>query len=275
MPIHGYPAFNPAISFRYSDAPTNGLALAESIAMTVYYAWKDIANLPLTQQLVERQLPFDQFEFRIQPSLNPGTALTPLKIGLASCWIFRGLLEVDRWPGHALAMLYEGRQDQFIGSINIDHAPFTSKPVPASDGANSSSGLSYSPLPIQQRWLRCFLTIMQIPIVHSPADFVTDEPKLSAKPNVERYFWSCGMPGLADRVDLLIFPAANAGSPQQLRWRELMRFLLFWIIRVARNEGRSDSADLVEDGVLIATVSFHIPRLPGSDEWDGNVTATA
>ncbi|KAL8902876.1 MAG: hypothetical protein Q9171_007576 [Xanthocarpia ochracea] len=243
--------------------------------MTVYYAWKDIANLPLTQQLVERQLPFDQFEFRIQPSLNPGTALTPMKIGLASCWIFRGLLEVDRWPGHALAMLYEGRQEQFIGSINIDHAPFTSKPVPASDGANSSSGLSYSLIPIQQRWLRCFLRIMQIPIVHSPADFVTDEPELSAKPNVERYYWSCGMPGMTDRVDLLIFPAANAGSPQQLRWREMMRFLLFWIIRVARNQGRSDSADLVEDGVLITTVSFHIPRLAGSDEWDGNVTATA
>ncbi|KAL8924897.1 MAG: hypothetical protein Q9208_003780 [Pyrenodesmia sp. 3 TL-2023] len=243
-----------------------GLKLAESIAMNIYYAWKDTANRPLTKPISERQLPFDQFEFLIRPSLKPGTELTPVKIGLASCWIMNSMLQLDRWPGHVLAVIFEGphQQKQDIGSISIDHRPFileSDSASPVANGSSSSSGFS-PPANIRtvQRWLRCFQTALHLPLVHSPQDRVTDDPSYSPKAEAHRYASLCGTAGVADRLDLFIYPAANAGSPQQLTWQKLMTFLLHWIIKVARNRETGTLTKFEEDGVLVAEIAVFLQK---------------
>ncbi|KAL8748332.1 MAG: hypothetical protein Q9184_007386, partial [Pyrenodesmia sp. 2 TL-2023] len=270
LPIRpaSFPGFQPVITFSFNRSPEQGLRLAESIAMNIYYAWKDMANLPLTEPISDRQLPFDEFEFLTRPSFMPGTELTPVKIGLASCWIMHDMLQLDRWPGHTLAVIFEGvnQQRREIGFISIENRPLILGPDPADPVLNSSSSSSSSstqfspPQDIRrvQRWLRCFRTVVQFSIVHSPQDRVTDDPSISPKPEAYKYPFPCGTAGVADRLDLFIYPAANAGSPQQLTWQKLMSFLLHWIIKVARNQEGGKLTRFVEDGVLVAEISVYL-----------------
>ncbi|KAL8801119.1 MAG: hypothetical protein Q9182_004671 [Xanthomendoza sp. 2 TL-2023] len=249
------------IQWRYADAPQGGFFLATSILMEIYEAWKDTANRPLTKAIMERPNPFDEYEFKIQPSLQPGTGLTPVKYGLAFCWILHQLLALPRWPGHARATILQSAR--LIGAISIDNDPLVLENTPAGSNRthnSSSTELLTTGIQTQQRWLRCLFKAVVVAIGHSPTDRITDDPSFSPQQDVHRYPFPCGNAGVADRVDLFIYPDANAGSPRELTWRKLMTGLLFWIINVARGRDVGKSTKIIEDRRLIAELSIFIQR---------------
>lgn len=263
LPINpqGYPGFQTVITLDYMDPPARGLELAQSILSTIYYTWMDLANTPLTRSVDVRQSPFTQFKYRFRPSLNQGTALTPTKIGLTSCWIFHNLLELERWPGHLLAIIHESdhRQRQVVGSVQIDNVARVEEPVSPADGDNNrTGGLSDVPINIAQRWLRCFQGAVHHSIVHWPSSPVTDDPQFSPQPEVARYTWPCYSPLVRDHFELFIYPDANAGQPHQLTWDKLMRFLLTWSIGVAKGSDSGHSTRLVEGGRPIVEASIFL-----------------
>ncbi|KAL8716218.1 MAG: hypothetical protein Q9220_000123 [cf. Caloplaca sp. 1 TL-2023] len=264
--------FRPEIQWRYEDGPRYGFRLATSIFQAIYYAWKDTANQPFTKARVERQVPFDEFEFTIRPSLQPGTTLTPLKTGVVYCWILYELLQLQQWPGHAIANIFQSRQN--IGSITIDYLPLAQEPISTSSSVDNSSSdaLTATPFQNQQRWLRCYWKAVQLAIAQLPTDRVTDVPAFAPQTIVRRYSIPCGNPGVTDLLDLFIYPDANAGSPTQLTWQILISTLLNWIINVARSRDNGRSTKVILNTRLVAEVSIFIQPQGVSD---GNLTATA
>ncbi|KAL8654098.1 MAG: hypothetical protein Q9210_001726 [Variospora velana] len=254
--------------------------------MNIYYPWRDLVNQPLTTETVLRPQPFPQFKFTTRPSLKQGTALTPQKVGLAYCWMLFTLLRIDRWPGHVWGVIFEGNNQQRIdvGSVRVDNDPNVAEqatagpgatlPAPADPGADSTGGLS-AWFRFEQRWARCFLTSLQLPIVHYPQHLVTNDPAFAPKPGIQTHRFPCRSPGLADRLDLFIYPAAYAGSPQQLTWDGMMKFLINWNIKVAA--GREDGyiTKFVVGNVLIAEISVYMQPGVGEKEWEGFSVAPA
>ena len=249
------------ITFNYRDKPTRGLELAQSILTTIYHAWMDIASPPLTKPLIKRQAPFQQFIYHFWPSLVQGTALTPQKIGLLSCWILNSLIEAESWPGHLLAAIYEGPglQKLLVGSMQIDNLPRIPDPVSLSGGDRKvTGGLPDAPINIQKRWLRCFQGALHHSITRWPSFPVTNDPEFVPQPGVTKIAWPCYSPLVRDRLDLFIYPDANAGQPYQLTWEKFMRFLLDWSIGVAKGTDSGRSSRFVENGKLIVEVSISI-----------------
>ncbi|KAL8787217.1 MAG: hypothetical protein Q9213_002328 [Squamulea squamosa] len=257
------PKFHAAVEWGYHDAPPNGIGLATSITQNIYYAWKDIANHPLTNPVWERENPFDQYQFTIRPL---STILTPEKVGLANMWIFHDLLLQNLWPGHILAVIFEreGQTSKQIGTINIDNNPLVlGKRDSISAAATNSSAnelTALSSLVYQQRWLRCFLVAVGISIRYAPVARVTDNPFFPPKPKVQKYPWHCGTAGAADRLDLFVYPDANAGTPTELTWQMLMSELISWIIKVARGQDAGRSMKVIKERRLVAEISVFIQQ---------------
>lgn len=274
IPPAGYPGFQPVFDFDFKDSPARGLQLVQSIVLSIYNAWKDTANMPLAQPQVTRARPFAQFKFSTWPLLP--NRLTPQKIGLTYCWMLYSILQLDRWPGHARAVISEQRRDeqqkQQIGVIDVDNDLSVREPVSASPGANVTGELSIPEFQEAQRWARCFLTTLQLPIVHSPAQRVTDDPTFSPRPGVQKHSFPCRTAGVADRLDLFIYPAANAGSPHELTWEGMIRSLITWNTRYAAGQEGGRSTQIVRNGVLIAEISVYLQPGVGGDKA---VTAAA
>lgn len=180
------------------------------------------------------------------------------------------MLQLDRWPSHTASVIKE--QAQQIGAIDITTEPRNEEPVPTSSSVNITGDFSDPDFRRQQRWARCFLTTLQLPIVHFPALPVTSDPYFAPRPGIPKYPFPCRSPGFADRVDLFIYPAANVGSPTQLTWDGMARNLINWMTQVAGDQVRTRSFKMFQSNVLVAEVSMYLQPGDGVDETD---TATA
>lgn len=264
----GYPGFNPIFDFYY-DKPVKGLQLIQSIVMGIYNSWRDEANRPLTQPYATRSNPFTQFKFTVWPLV--ARSLTPEKVGLTYCWMLFSMLQLDRWPSHTATVIKEYTQQ--IGAIDITIEPIAGAPsVPDNSGVNITNDLLNSDFKREQRWARCFLAAFQLPIIHYPAQLVTTDPHFAPRPGIQKYPFSCGTPEFADRVDLFIYPAANAGSPTQLTWDAMARNLITWLTQVASRQDAARSFQMFQSNVLVAEVSMYLQPDPRGNEA---VTATA
>ena len=238
----------------------------------------DLANPPLARPLTNRQAPFYQFIYHIQPSLTPGTALTPQKIAVTSCWILHILIEAESWPGHVLAGIYDGisQLKLLVGTLQIDNSPQSAGPVPLIAGERKiTGGLPDTPNNIQKRWLRCFQGALHHTITRWPSFPVTNDPEFVPQPGGTRYAWPCYSPLVRDRFDLFIYPDAHAGQPHELTWEKLMRFLLTWSIGVAQGTDMGRSSRFVEGGKLIVEVSIFVQGYGENSDQQGAELAIA
>ncbi|KAL8951222.1 MAG: hypothetical protein Q9222_002785 [Ikaeria aurantiellina] len=211
------PDFHPILQWQYEGGPRSGLRLATSIFQVIYYAWRNTANQPLRAATVERQNPFDEWEFLMQPSLLPGTILTPLKIGLTYCWILNGILQLQQWPGLALANIIQARQN--IGRVSIKYSPLSPQPgstdSSSAENSTNTNALTATPFQNQQRWLRCYWGAVHFIIAQSPSGLVTNNPAFAAQSTVRRYPFPCGNSGVLDRLDFFIYPDAKTLALQR------------------------------------------------------------
>ena len=263
------------ITYGFDDVPTVFLELPAMIAMNVYDAWRDTANLPIRRAFRNRLNPFDNIEFTTIPSMRIRPLLTPAKIGIASFDMLYYMGELKRWPGHVQAKIYDTTVD--IGTLKVDNSPLVTGSLSVDSGANNRSrNLSFTTFHRQQRWLRCFTQVLATLLVQSsPLGKITDDRHLSPKQVPIGYRWLCGAG--SDEFELRIYPAGNAGSPHELTWEKMFKMMLRWIIQVARGEGSQHGAVLDEDGVRTAAVIilFGASTDVDSDEPDDHVSVTA
>ncbi|KAI4191393.1 MAG: hypothetical protein LQ346_004769 [Caloplaca aetnensis] len=242
-----HPDFRVEVEFsdRDRDRP-RGIELVSSLATSIYDSWQDTANLRIQNPYNERQQPFSRFYYQIRASNLPGTSLTPLKVGLATCEILALVLTHPWWPGQIRATLndaseFRSHQILNIGTIKIENFP---TPYPATaapmnptdisnpvDSSSSSSNSLTIPSIVERRWLICFTRAFLYFVSHPVSGIVTDDPRLSPKPTRATYHFPCGLGN--DQFDLTIDPAANKQSQWRLSWDRLIRAMLVWVNLVA------------------------------------------
>lgn len=237
--------------------PPKGVELIATIATGIYGNWKDIANARITRKIDTRRLPFRDFELITEPKLQPGAALTPLKIGIISCWIMRKCLDAQDWPGAIKAVIWDAvpggdRRALEVGTLDITNLPLStttsndtalalgSSRSPGS-GGSSDSGTSLSiPGPLEKRWLACWSTFFFWSLKFRPTDIVVDNmhPLHPEPGKVVTFHFLCAQPSTPhpdDRLDITIYPPSHAGGPS-LTYGKLLPAMLAWITRVAATE---------------------------------------
>lgn len=249
--------------------PPRGVELIATIATGIYGNWKDIANARIRRKIDTRRLPFRDFELITEPKLQPGAALTPLKIGIVSCWIMSKCLSAQDWPGAIKAVVWDAipdgdRRALEVGTLEItnlplsvatsptldDHATSASKnettlvlgsSTRPSSGGSSASGTSLGiPGPLAKRWLRCWATLYFYALKYRPADVAVDNmpPFHPAPGKAATFHFPCAhspAPHPGDRVDITIY-APSLGPEPSLTFGKLVPAMLAWITRVAATE---------------------------------------
>ncbi len=128
------------ILYNWTAAPLNGGQLAASIVYRIYSAWKDVDNLPITNERMETRF-FGKIVHIVQPTFLAGAVLTPRQIGISYCWILQGVLNRPAWPGGLIAGIYKGDVGDAgpaIGVITIEGAAANGATDPTTPSATDA-----------------------------------------------------------------------------------------------------------------------------------------
>lgn len=124
-PLNPDPRWNLEQEIVYGDqnAP-QGAELIASLATNIYDLWKDTANRPITRRIEAWKLPFANIRWVIDPTTAPGALLNPLKLGVVSLWVMRGVLERQAWPGYIHVRIWDSDPNSNtltleVGSLDI------------------------------------------------------------------------------------------------------------------------------------------------------------
>jgi len=219
------------------------MELAASMLSNIYKIYIDRYNPTIDHTIVARPAPYPNFVYSIQPSLLPGSKLTPLKMGLVYCTILDEAINLEYWPRHLQAHIMDENEWDFnkqdIGILRIDDSP-RAEAVPAAtaslapkpiDGANG--GLSITPVEKEKRFLRCITKPLFSFIQYRGSGSVTDDPQFNPHHYPYSFNWECGY-GI-DQIFLWLFSPAAAGSPHQLTWDKMIKTMVAWVTDVAQN----------------------------------------
>ncbi|KAI4245264.1 MAG: hypothetical protein L6R40_002621 [Gallowayella cf. fulva] len=235
----------------HSAITPRGPELTADIASTLYGIWKDTANVEIRSPMQRSKPPFPNFRWTVTLKLLPGAALTPLKVGIVTCWMMKSLIQwkkvskQDLWPGYLQAKIFERTPQGLVevGSIDIQNlgtstSTSTSDLDPVSSpNSNSSSvgGLSNIPSDKEDRWLQCFSLFYWGILTQSYSDPLRDNPymKLPQPGRMNVNHRPCGdrnLPPLNvnDKLDLTLDSEAR-----QLTWDRLAKELVQWLNAVA------------------------------------------
>ncbi|KAL8645416.1 MAG: hypothetical protein Q9226_007313 [Calogaya cf. arnoldii] len=247
--------------------PRNGMGVAADLVVAIHGIWRSTENEPVVKTFIERMKPFQTWEYRITPRFFPRQPqlLTPQKLGFALFTVFWEITKMDRWPGHITTRIIESNPrpspytDQ-IGTVDITNIPI------AEDTVSANNLTALENVQWSKRWLNCFQNLQILGLPQRPHDLVTADPQFSPKPEVHKYSFPCGNPGVADRVDLFIYPTANAGGASQLYWGDVLFGLQNWLLKVAQGTDGGSSMQISRSGKLVAEVSIFIQQKPPGNE---------
>jgi len=259
--------------------PPRGVELIATIATGIYGSWKDIANARIGRRTDARRLPFRDFELITEPKLQPGAALTPLKIGIVSCWIMSKCLDAPDWPGAIQAVVWDAvpdgdRRALEVGTLEITNLPLSATTTSTLDdhatptandttlalgssrspssGGSSASGTSLGiPGPVEKRWLRCWSTLFLYALKYRPTDVVSENmpPFHPAPGKAATFHFPCAhspAPHPGDTLDITIY-APSLGPEPSLTFGKLVPAMLAWITRVAATEEAYRLPELIRD----------------------------
>ncbi len=248
--------------------PPRGVELIATIATGIYGNWKDIANARIGRKIDTRRLPFRDFELITEPKLQSGAALTPLKIGIVSCWMMSKCLRAPDWPGAIRAVVWDAVPDGDRRALEVGTLEITNLPLSAtasstldghptstsndttlalgssrspSSGGSSPSGTSLGiPRHVEKRWLACWAILFFYALKYRPADVVVDNmhPFHPAPGKAATFHFPCARspaPYPGDRLDITIY-AGSLGPEPKLTFGKLVPAMLAWITRVAATE---------------------------------------
>jgi len=259
--------------------PPRGVELIATIATGIYGNWKDIANARIGRKIDARRLPFRDFELITEPKLQPGAALTPLKIGIVSCWMMSKCLDAPDWPGAIQAVVWDAvpdgdRRALEVGTLEITNLPLSatasstldghptstsndttlalgSSRSPSSGGSSASGTSPGIPGPVEKRWLACWSTLFLYALKYRPADVVIDNmpPVHPAPGKAATFHFPCAhspAPHPGDTLDITIYAGSLSPEPS-LTFGKLVPAMLAWITRVAATEEAYRLPELIRD----------------------------
>lgn len=242
--------------------PPRGIELVTSIAYSIYRYWQDTANLPIRGRIAGRRLPFTDFQYTVEP-ISGNAKLTPLKLGIVSCYILHNILSPPIWPGGIRAEIWDSTEQSKhavpVGIMNIKNLPLRT-----SIDAEPPPGRIVSIPPSRERpWIACWTTFYNFVMAQSSSGSVTE--KLRGD-----WQYDCGQ---GYRFAIKVYPSAPRSGPYRLIWDQLATTMLMWVEKVSRIEGAYLSPQAVKvRGVEIVSISIIQPR-SGGPETGGDATA--
>lgn len=249
--------FKEDIDFELWHDPRNapqGVELITSIAYSIYSYWKDTANLPIRGKIDGRRLPFSDFEYIVEPlNLQSGFAeLTPLKLGVVSCYILHNILPLPTWPGTIRAEIWDSTaQSQRALAVGM----MTIKNLPSRASTNSDPGTTNLTVSIprsqEKPWLACWTTFF---------NFVMAQPNSGSVMEKLHGDWryDCGR---GYRFAIKVYPSAARVGPDRLIWDQLATTMLAWVDKVSSAGGAYLWPQSVKvRGVEVVNISIIRPR---------------
>lgn len=267
-----YPGWHPEIEQTIvlsPGIPPDGSQLIANMATFLYHIWIDTANTIVSKTIVVDNPPFTNFRWTVTPSPVFPAVLTPLKVGIVTCWVMREVVENPKWPGHIHARIWDANEhSRFalevgaldianLGRLSASSASNRSKellspkipllarrsiPLPtyaSTEGISEAATVSRLPFTVEKRWLRCFSRLYWAVLAHYFRDNVGDDPNF---PIDYHMHLQCNGDLHRDRIDLYLDPSARPSSPHQLTWDTLALSMLDWI-----------------DGIILGTHDYLMP----------------
>lgn len=257
-----------------------------SISTSIYYSWVDLTNAPIIVDITVRKIPFPNFLYTISPSLLLQNTFTPLKIGIACCWILEDVFKLAVWPGYIRAELSENNRRKF-GTVEIANSPeaaaasstapedkqlektlFANKTYStiARSGQNANGQKTALAVPedMEKRWFTCLSKFLFYIVTKMPqGNVASDMPPSPFGRNTKTYRLKC-VPGEVsnkDQIDVTIYPITRQDQ-YRLTWDALAKTLLVFGTRVAEVEDTWDTEQVVihADNVVTAALGIRVDK---------------
>ena len=241
-----------------------------SVAIRIIEYWLNEINAPITTRSSTRRRPYFDFEYILEPFPRPGAMLTPVKVGLAYCWLLQEVLEQrlsPAVPGYVRANLFEGSYRMQIATIEVAYRPVPSiksgrATIPNNTvettqtssreattivrpGGNATPPNQITNLTIpsyrQKRWFTCYAKLL-FEIVQMPkSEFVTNSlpgPPPDESPTVPRaHHFNCENPQEpGDTFIIFVYSAAEAVATRPT-WARVARAAVEYGANVAAITG--------------------------------------
>ncbi|KAL8752050.1 MAG: hypothetical protein Q9184_005864, partial [Pyrenodesmia sp. 2 TL-2023] len=185
---------------RTFNEPEGG-ELVMSLATTIYYAWLDTTNEPIIILKRVRSRPFPNFQYTVRLSAAPETAVNPLKLGIAYCWILDSVWKEQRWLGCINAEVLENN-GRSIGTLEVADIPqptgappkaLTDKDLEKVLFANESystttrSGRNANGPPLAS-WFTCLYTVLLYLVArHTSGNVASELPPYPFSTDIKTY----------------------------------------------------------------------------------------
>ncbi|KAG7007497.1 hypothetical protein G7Y79_00009g026060 [Physcia stellaris] len=206
---------------RIGAGPPKGGQLITSILENMMISWKNTDNAPLRQKVTFRNRPFESIQHTIQPALlSETTPLTPLKVGLVYCWMMKGVLQQQPWPGEITASIYKRGPAARplglpLGIVHVENKPLAGAVVSPKNSTgpefSSTADENVTMVMFVIKWAPTARVIDTIPGVVGDVHFRTDiDPMLECNLTITKYRGALPWRNVAESLLDLSVRAARA-----------------------------------------------------------------
>lgn len=271
-----------------------------SLAVEIYWEWKDDANLPITRPTLRRaEVPFQDIIYRAVPDNTPGFPMTPVGLGLAYRWIMSYVLREDVSSGAITASIrYDaGSSLKPVGRVEIFHQPIQNNPAASGTptlvenlektlwanttfksvlqpGVRQDTGLQITPDEMELRWFGCMREFFFYAFWQPKHRLVTDIlPVPSPGAKSYRLYRQKGDHRAEDYIEILLFPDAVILA---LTFQRVVEEVLIWGAGVSLGGAYSTGGFIQHGGINLAYVRIMIDgQVPRGNELDATSVTTA
>ncbi|KAL8717608.1 MAG: hypothetical protein Q9225_005162 [Loekoesia sp. 1 TL-2023] len=264
--------------------PPRGGELVVSIAIEIYWYWRDNDNRAINHLISKRgEVPFENFQYIINPYLDPRAILTPYKLGIAYCWILNGvLIHTNTWPGYIVASVSDTVDHRLVGFLSIENqaraSDAASSAVPNDKNLEKALWVNetfnavtqpghalavQSPNNvIERRWFKCLAAMLMYVIANPTTAFMAEKLPPHSSDTTYRFDCNPRPTTIRDQIHVTIFAAA---VHNRLTWKVLAEELLVFGSSVARGNSW-DTVSVVREGfTTLASLRIRVDVADGID----------
>ena len=263
--------------------PPKGGELVMSLAIEIYWYWRDTSNVPIEHQISRYgEAPFRNFVYIIAPATNPRAILNPYKVGIGYCWtLINVLMHGSAWPSHITNYIYNRLDGRTVGTLSVENrgragdsgssvAP-NSKQLERIFWPNSTfnsislpghssvlKGTNYAT--VERRWFGCLASMLMLIIVQPMNNLVTE--MLQPGRHGVTFHYACTLQGTSTtKRDMIHITVYAAAASKRLTWKVLVEELLLFGSGVALGNPYESSGAVKDGDTLLAVIKFELEKL--------------